>query len=36
MKKEMKFNVFYGTDKFVKLFENLMEGKIGNITENIN
>lgn len=35
MKKEMKFNVFYGTENFAKLFDNLIEDKIKNVTENI-
>lgn len=35
MKKDIKFNVFYGTEDFVKLFENLIEDKIRNVTENI-
>lgn len=35
MKKEIKFNVFYGTEDFEKLFDNLIEDKIKNITENI-
>lgn len=36
MKKDVKFNVFYGTEDFVKLFENLIEDKIRDVTENIN
>ncbi len=36
MKKELKFNVFYGTEDFAKLFDNLIEDKIKNIAENIN
>lgn len=35
MKKDMKFNVFYGTEDFAKLFNNLIEDKIKNVTENI-
>ena len=35
MKNEIKFNVFYGTEDFEKLFNNLIEDKIKNITENI-
>ena len=35
MKKEIKFNVFYGTEDFAKLFDNLIEDKIKNVTENI-
>ena len=35
MKKDMKFNVFYGTEDFEKLFNNLIEDKIKNVTENI-
>lgn len=35
MKKDMKFNVFYGTEDFTKLFDNLIEDKIKNVTENI-
>lgn len=31
----MKFNVFYGTEDFEKLFDNLIEDKIKSITENI-
>lgn len=35
MKKDMKFNLFYGTEDFTKLFDNLIEDKIKNVTENI-
>ncbi|OOM77745.1 hypothetical protein CLPUN_21800 [Clostridium puniceum] len=35
MKKEIKYNVFYGTEDFKKLFDNLIEDKIKNVTENI-
>lgn len=35
MKKDMKFNVFYGTEDFTKLFDNLIEDKIKGVTENI-
>ena len=31
MKKELKFNVFYGTEDFTKLFDNLIEDKIKNV-----
>lgn len=35
MKKDLKFNVFYGIEDFAKLFDNLIEDKIKNVTENI-
>lgn len=35
MKRDVKFKVFYGKEDFVKLFENLIEDKIRNVTENI-
>ena len=35
MKKEIKFNVFYGTEDFEKLFNNLIKDKIKSVTENI-
>lgn len=35
MKKKIKFNVFYGTEDFKKIFDNLIEDKIKSITENI-
>jgi hypothetical protein len=35
MKKDLKFNLFYGTEDFAKLFDNLIEDKIKNVTENI-
>ncbi len=35
MKKELKFNVFYGTEDFAKLFDNLIEDKIKNVAENV-
>lgn len=35
MKKEIKYNVFYGTEDFTKLFDNLIEDKIKNVTGNI-
>jgi hypothetical protein len=35
LKKELKFNVFYGTEDFAKLFDNLIEDKIKNVAENV-
>lgn len=35
MKKEIKFTVFYGTEDFIKLFDNLIEDRIKSVTENI-
>lgn len=35
MKKDMPITVFYGTEDFTKIFNNLIEDKIRNIEENI-
>ena len=32
MKNEIKFNVFYGTEDFEKLFNNLIKDKIKSVT----
>lgn len=35
MKKDLKFNVFYGTEDFTKIFDSFIENKMKNIRENI-
>lgn len=35
MKKDLKFNVFYGTEDFTKIFDSFIEDKMRIIEENI-
>lgn len=35
MKKDLKFNVFYGTEDFTKIFDSFIEDKMKSIKENI-